>query len=747
MLANSSSPWPPDYDQEYLRRSDIFLKAQAKPDLARAYYSRDPVAFINDWCFTVDPRNVGTDRPTFLPFRLFKRQEDLVLFFQQIINSQSAGLVEKSRDMGATWTTVAFSVWLWLFRPGAAIGFGSRKELLVDRLGDMDSIFEKIRYTIKMLPGFLLPNGFDLNKNCSYMKLLNPETNSSITGEAGDNIGRGGRKLIYFKDEAQPLDQPCSDALWLEGYRGFGDFVDCMRAGWFMAQCDSYKRRGKHDIYRVTLNDGTYADCSTNHLWAIENVIGKRYFETLSLSKIIENYRYVSPGGQVQYRYRLPATAPVRFASVEDYPLHPYIVGVLLGDGSINSGVVGLTSADDQIIQECARRLPAGCEITRDGESYNYRIVDVEKRTKSSRARNAVKASGIWGKVAHEKFIPEKYLFGSVSDRLELFHGLMDTDGSASGGTCTYHTSSKRLADDFRFLVQSLGGSASLNVKPDHRGYRDMYCLHITLPTDLDFFKLDRKNGQVNSRCRQWGQTIVDIKKIDRGEVRCITVDAEDGLYLTDNCIVTHNSAHYDHAEMIEAALMDNTNTQVDISSVNGTGNVFHRRRTSGDEWTGQIEDKKRTQVFIMDWRDHPGKDQEWYDARKQKAEADGLNAEFAREVDRSYTASILGTVIKAEWVEAAFGLAADFELDVSGKKRCGLDVGDDGVSGDKNAWCFVHGLQIEDFETWGLVDTGITAQRSYNYTIGTGCNEIQYDSIGCWIGVQGRLQYDAARK
>ena len=197
-------------------------------------------------------------------------------------------------------------------------------------------------------------------------------------------------------------------------------------------------------------------------------------------------------------------------------------------------------------------------------------------------------------------------------------------------------------------------------------------------------------------------------------------------------------AAHYDHAEMIEAALMDNTNTQVDISSVNGTGNVFHRRRTSGEEWTGQIEDKKRTQVFIMDWRDHPGKDQEWYDARKQKAEADGLNAEFAREVDRSYTASILGTVIKAEWIEAAFGLAADFELDVSGKKRCGLDVGDDGISGDKNAWCYVHGLQIEDFETWGLVDTGITAQRSYNYTIGTGCNEIQYDSIGVGSGAKG---------
>jgi len=63
----------------------------------------------------------------------------------------------------------------------------------------------------------------------------------------------------------------------------------------------------------------------------------------------------------------------------------------------------------------------------------------------------------------------------------------MDTDGSASGGTCTYHTCSKQLSEDFRFLVQSLGGNCSVNIKPDHRGYRDMYCLHLTLPKDIQF--------------------------------------------------------------------------------------------------------------------------------------------------------------------------------------------------------------------------------------------------------------------
>lgn len=398
-MLDAQPSWPPDYDTEFLRRADVFTKAKENPELAIAYYSEEPVAFINDWCFTFDPRKAGTGLPSSLPFRLFERQEDLVRFFLQLIENQSGGLIEKCRDMGATWTAVAFSVWLWRFRSGASIGFGSRKELLVDRLGDMDSIFEKIRYTISMLPGFLLPEGFDPNKHSSYMKLLNPDNDSSITGEAGDNIGRGGRKLIYFKDE----------------------------------------------------------------------------------------------------------------------------------------------------------------------------------------------------------------------------------------------------------------------------------------------------------------------------------------------------SAHYDHAELIEAALMDNTNVQVDISSVNGTGNVFHRRRMNGEVWQGQIEDKQRTQIFIMDWRDHPSKDQEWYNNRKQKAEEDGLTAEFAQEVDRSYTASVLGTVIKAEWIEAAIGLAEDFELDVSGKKRAGLDIADDGVSGDKNAICFVDGLQIDDFESWGLVDTGVTAQRSYSYAIEFGANEVQYDSIGVGSGVKGQ--------
>src|SRR5690606_36598743 len=86
--------------------------------------------------------------------------------------------------------------------------FGSRKEALVDRLGDPDSIFEKARMMLRMLPAEFLPKGYDERQHATFMKLINPENGATITGEAGDNIGRGGRSGIYYVDEAAFLEHP-----------------------------------------------------------------------------------------------------------------------------------------------------------------------------------------------------------------------------------------------------------------------------------------------------------------------------------------------------------------------------------------------------------------------------------------------------------------------------------------------------------------------------------------------------------
>ena len=175
-------------------------------EAARAYYADRPAEWTMDWVDTYDPRGGG--EVAMRPFLLYPRQRELMGFIDRCVAEQCSGMVEKSRDMGATWTCAAWSVHRWLFHDGASIGWGSRKEILVDRLGDPDSIFEKMRLLVRNLPPEFLPAGFDPRKHFAYMRILNPANGSTITGEAGDNIGRGGRKSIYFKDESAHYERP-----------------------------------------------------------------------------------------------------------------------------------------------------------------------------------------------------------------------------------------------------------------------------------------------------------------------------------------------------------------------------------------------------------------------------------------------------------------------------------------------------------------------------------------------------------
>lgn len=199
--------WPAPYERVYAWRMRQLDRLRADPEMlasARAFYATRPALFIQHWCDTYDPRT----ELKWMPFVFFKRQEELVQFLHSLRTDQQSGLIEKCRDAGATWVACAYSVWSFLFIPDDAIGWGSRKESLVDKLGDADSIFEKMRLLLNRLPDIWKPTGWNPRNHASYMKLINPQNGSSISGEAGDNIGRGGRKALYFKDEAGHYPRP-----------------------------------------------------------------------------------------------------------------------------------------------------------------------------------------------------------------------------------------------------------------------------------------------------------------------------------------------------------------------------------------------------------------------------------------------------------------------------------------------------------------------------------------------------------
>lgn len=200
--------WEPDYEIEIRRRINLANKAKNDTEFQKAlidHWARTPKDFIKDVCITYDPRRKGIK---FMPFTPFPKQEEFIEFICGCLLDGESGLVEKCRDMGFTWLAVAISVWLWRFQPNSSVGFGSRKQQLVDRAGDPDSIFEKIRMTFRAFPKWLRPVGFKQRIHAANMKFLNPENGATITGEIGDGIGRGGRKQIYFKDESAHYERP-----------------------------------------------------------------------------------------------------------------------------------------------------------------------------------------------------------------------------------------------------------------------------------------------------------------------------------------------------------------------------------------------------------------------------------------------------------------------------------------------------------------------------------------------------------
>jgi len=201
--------WPPDYRGVYAWRMQTLQALRADHRMlasAKAYYATHRKEFIMHWMDTYDPRKATGHK--WVPFVFFARQGQFIDFLEELRVDQESGLVEKARDMGATWLACGYSVASWLFIPDDAIGWGSRKQELVDKLGDPDSIFEKMRLIINRLPDIWRPKGLKPKEHLTFMKCINPENGATITGESGDNIGRGGRKSLYFKDESAHYERP-----------------------------------------------------------------------------------------------------------------------------------------------------------------------------------------------------------------------------------------------------------------------------------------------------------------------------------------------------------------------------------------------------------------------------------------------------------------------------------------------------------------------------------------------------------
>jgi phage terminase large subunit len=194
----------PDYRGVYAQRLEQAKKLE-DPELVKAlkvHYATHPWDFINDWGVTFEPRNVERGLMTNIPFILWEKQVEYLQWLYGRWRAGERGLVEKARDCGVTWLTVGFAVNMWCNVDGFVTGLTSREADLVDKKGSEKSLFEKVRFFIDNLPREFWPDTYLPRIHSTKMLIKNPDTDAAIVGEAGDEIGRGGRTSMTVVDES-----------------------------------------------------------------------------------------------------------------------------------------------------------------------------------------------------------------------------------------------------------------------------------------------------------------------------------------------------------------------------------------------------------------------------------------------------------------------------------------------------------------------------------------------------------------
>lgn len=164
--------------------------------------------FINAFCMTwhqfdvVKGKRVEAEYPH-QPFITWEIQDELFMEFLRCVREGEDILIDKARDMGASWCGIDFLHWNMLFVPDTDILEVSRNEDYVDKAGNMKALFQRHDYINKWLPDWMVPPGcFPGEEYRTHMHWHNPLINTTMDGESTTKaVGVGDRRKLAFFDE------------------------------------------------------------------------------------------------------------------------------------------------------------------------------------------------------------------------------------------------------------------------------------------------------------------------------------------------------------------------------------------------------------------------------------------------------------------------------------------------------------------------------------------------------------------
>lgn len=374
------------------------------------------------------------------------------------------------------------------------------------------------------------------------MKNLGAEIISGVALRTGQRCGDG----------PQPL---WSKILTPKGFINMGE-VDvgmeiCGTNGSIQTVVDIFPK-GEKEIYNVRFSNGRMAQCCEDHLWSVTTHWGKSM--TIPLKDMMDDFCKTTNEGFNNYKYYAPVTFVEFISDQENMPLDPYLVGLLIGDGSLSGRVIeiSLGKQKEHILNKI--KLPDGLSMSVNYvDNRNYFRVKINGRTPEGLSLADLLAKiGLFGTTSDDKHIPKSYLYSSKVHREMLLQGLLDTDGHTNKrGLFEFSTVSSRLVQDFRSLVWSLGKVTTLHVH-SRENDPDSY-------SDKPIYRMSELVGYKH------GAKIIGIEPTGNfTEMQCIKVSNFDNLYITDDFLVTHNTTS---ATVIARALLT-SNEPIILSQV-----------------------------------------------------------------------------------------------------------------------------------------------------------------------------------
>jgi len=287
---------------------------------------------------------------------------------------------------------------------------------------------------------------------------------------------------------------------------------------------------------------------------------------------------------KVQVNHAVQLTQAVELPERE-LPLDPYCLGVWLGDGNSDCGVI--TATDEDGIEILSHFTAAGYQWRKsDKDDYRWHVYGLPL-TKLGVLKN--------------KHIPKNYLWASRPQRLALLEGLMDTDGSCCRSRCDFTNTNRALAEGVYQLAASLGlkpywgeGRAKVNGKDCGERYR------VTWTSTLPVFRLQRKLARLPKKVKdtQNWRYITSVEPAEEREVRCITVDDASGLFLFGtNFNVTHNSQVVSAIGAYKLYLILNVRSPQEYFNLVGSSHIDFTFMAQDEEGANRLYEKLREDV------------------------------------------------------------------------------------------------------------------------------------------------------